>query len=43
MAAMSSGTLCCVYAILKHIHNSRCRPRSLALCFVKLLAHLFQH
>ena len=33
----------CPYAILKGIRDGRCRPRSLARCFVNLLVHLFQH
>ncbi len=40
---MFCGTPRCFYAILKRIRNGRSRPRSLAPCFVNLLAHLFHH
>ncbi len=43
MAALFCGTPYCSYAILKRIRNGRCRPRSLVLCFVNLLAQLFHH
>jgi len=43
MAALFGGTARRFHAVLKGIRNGGCRPRSLARCYVNLLAHLFQY